>query len=161
MVNHPELLQWDHHIDALEQERRISIANALELRLSCTNSSTCSKYRIWETFWSLLDLNHIPVDKHDGTQCYWGTHKLYKIFPMKVSSTRTLVIIHFWRTHFTKFKQIDMSTTHLRLKSLSGTSIHPIMVTQRSWMLNSHPFRSISISPPIPEIRLFLWPLTL
>ena len=28
--------QW-HHLDGLVQERRNSIANALELRLSCTN----------------------------------------------------------------------------------------------------------------------------
>ena len=31
---------WQHDIDELVQERRNSIANALELRLSCTNPST-------------------------------------------------------------------------------------------------------------------------
>ena len=31
------------HIDGLMQERRNSIANALELRLSCTNPSRCAK----------------------------------------------------------------------------------------------------------------------
>ena len=31
----------EHHIDGLVQERRNSIANALELRLSCTNPSIC------------------------------------------------------------------------------------------------------------------------
>ena len=31
------------HIDGLVQERRNSIANALELRLSCTNPSTCDQ----------------------------------------------------------------------------------------------------------------------
>ena len=41
-------------------------------------------------------------------------------------------------------------------RSLSGTSTHPTMVTQRSWSWNNlHPFCSMSISPPIPEIRLF------
>ena len=44
-------------------------------------------------------------------------------------------------------------------RSLSGTSIHPTMLTQksisRSWMDDSHPFRSMSVSHTIPEIRLF------
>ena len=33
--------QWELNIDGLVQERRNSIANALELRLSCINPSTC------------------------------------------------------------------------------------------------------------------------
>ena len=32
-------MQWWHHVDGLVQERRNSIANALDLRLSCTNPS--------------------------------------------------------------------------------------------------------------------------
>ena len=39
--------QWrqsSHHIDGLVQERRNSIANALELRLSCTNPSILHMY---------------------------------------------------------------------------------------------------------------------
>ena len=48
--------------------------------------------------------------------------------------------------------QIDKVRRHQ-----SGT--HPTMVAQRSkswsWMDDSHPFRTISIGPPIPEIRLF------
>ena len=43
--------------------------------------------------------------------------------------------------------------------SLFGTSTHPTIVTQRSqslsWMIDSHRFCSMSVSPPIPEIRLF------
>ena len=36
------------HADGLVQERRNAIANALELRLSCTNTSMCrSKILIW------------------------------------------------------------------------------------------------------------------
>ena len=51
--------------------------------------------------------------------------------------------------------QLDMSTARRRLKSpksLYGTSTHPTMVTHRSqswsWMIDSHPFHSMSISPP-------------
>ena len=54
-----------------------------------------------------------------------------------------------------------MSTTRRRRKSpqwLYGTSTHPTMVTHRSqswsWIIDSHPFRSTSISPLIPQIRL-------
>ena len=54
-------------------------------------------------------------------------------------------------THF--HIQLDMSTARWRLKSpqsLYGTSTHPTMVTHRSWswswMIDSHPFRSMSIS---------------
>ena len=32
-------MNWQHNIDGLVQERHNSIANALELRLSCTNLS--------------------------------------------------------------------------------------------------------------------------
>ena len=55
--------------------------------------------------------------------------------------------------------QLDMSTARRRLKSpqsLYGTSTHPTMVTHRSqswsWMIDSHPFHSMSIKP---QIRLF------
>ena len=54
-------------------------------------------------------------------------------------------------------EKLDMSTARQRLKSpqsLYGTSTHPTRVTHRSrswsWMINSHPFRSMSISPPPP-----------
>ena len=58
-----------------------------------------------------------------------------------------------------KILQLDMSTARRCVKSpqsLSGTSIHPTMVTNRSrsWMIISHPFRSMSISPSIPKIRV-------
>ena len=55
-----------------------------------------------------------------------------------------------------------MSIARQRLKSpqsLCGTSTHPTTVTHRSqswsWMIDSHPFRSMSVSPPNPQIRLF------
>ena len=35
---------WRHHIDGLVQERRNSIASAMELRLSCTNPMICCVY---------------------------------------------------------------------------------------------------------------------
>ena len=54
-----------------------------------------------------------------------------------------------------------MSTARRCLKSpqsLSGTSTHPTMVAHRSrlwsWKIDLHPFCSMSICPPIPQIRL-------
>ena len=62
--------------------------------------------------------------------------------------------------------KLDMSTARRLLKSpqsLSGTSTHPTMVAHRSrswsWMIDSHPFCSMSICPTIPQIRPFqFWP---
>ena len=42
-----------HHIDALVQERRNSIAKALELRLSCTNPLICC-YTLMGALWHLF-----------------------------------------------------------------------------------------------------------
>ena len=60
------------------------------------------------------------------------------------------------------YMKLYMLMTHRCLKSprsLSGTSTHPTMVTQKSisWSQkeNSHPFYSLSISHPIPEMRPF------
>ena len=46
------------HIDGLVQERRNSIANALELRLSCTNPSICGILQVCPTMavWSIWNL---------------------------------------------------------------------------------------------------------
>ena len=56
-------------------------------------------------------------------------------------------------------RYVDSTLTSEVTWSLSATFLHPTMVTQRpwswSWMINSHPFRSMSIRSPIPEIRLF------
>ena len=59
-------------------------------------------------------------------------------------------------------KELDMSTARRRPKSpqsLCGTSPHRTMVTHGSqpwwWMIDSHPFSPMSISHPIPQIRLF------
>ena len=69
--------------------------------------------------------------------------------------------IYFRKLHHNK---LDMSTARRRLKSpqsLYGTSTHPTMVTHRSqswsWMIDSQPFLSMSISAstPIHQIRLF------
>ena len=46
-----------HHFDGLVQERRNSIANALELRLSCTNPSICVV--------SLGTVKYIPGEEYD------------------------------------------------------------------------------------------------
>ena len=61
--------------------------------------------------------------------------------------------------------KLDMSTARRRLKSprsLSGTSTTSPWSHKSiswSWMNDSHPFPSLSIGCPIPEIKLFrLWP---
>ena len=41
----------DHNINGLVQERRNSIANALELCLSCTNTSICCVIFAWYYAW--------------------------------------------------------------------------------------------------------------
>ena len=41
LQQHDRQIDKTIHIDGLEQERRNSIAKALELRLSCTNPTTC------------------------------------------------------------------------------------------------------------------------
>ena len=65
--------------------------------------------------------------------------------------------------------KLDMSTARRCLKSpqsLYGTSTHPTMVTHRSqswsWMINSQPFLSMSISAPPPFLKKGYhkpWPL--
>ena len=65
-----------------------------------------------------------------------------------------------------KYYKLDMSTARRRLKSpqsLYGTSTHPTKVTHRSqswsWMIYSHPFRSMLISPAFLKYGYFkLWP---
>ena len=67
-------------------------------------------------------------------------------------------------TNLHSLYKLDMSTARRRLKSpqsLYGTSTHLTTVTHRSqswsWMIDSQPFLSMSISAstPIPQIRLF------
>ena len=54
---------------------------------------------------------------------------------------------------------VDGMPTSEITRSLSRTSTHPTLVTRTSrswsWMINSHPFCSMLIDPPIPKIRLF------
>ena len=61
-----------------------------------------------------------------------------------------------------KTKKLDESKACQHLKSpqsLPGRSLHLTLVTKSSrswsWMTESHPFCSVSIDPPIPEIQLF------
>ena len=63
MVNHALLKQTDH-INGLVQERRNSIANAMELRLSCANPSTCW-LPCYHWLWRLHDY-HSPSLKQLG-----------------------------------------------------------------------------------------------
>ena len=46
----------EDHSDGLVHERRNSIANALELRLSCTNPSICIAYLIHSIISTVLGL---------------------------------------------------------------------------------------------------------
>ena len=49
------------HIDGLVQERHNSIANALELRLSCTNPLICIIFSHWQRPWSATDRKQAQV----------------------------------------------------------------------------------------------------
>ena len=81
------------------------------------------------------------------------------IMMLKEMWQAALTILKCWHipcVHLNK----TMPTASRHLNSpllLPGTSTHNPMVTHRSWswMINSHPFRSMSISLPIPWIRLF------
>ena len=98
------------------------------------------------------------VDLLLSSEAFCGIH------PRAISHQVLINLIHNICLEITLFK-LDMSTARQCLKSpqsLYGTSIHPTMVTLRSWsqswMIDSHTFRSMSISPPcphIPQIRLF------
>ena len=50
----------DMHIDGLVQERRNSIANALELRLSCTNPSIWPSSVLCEEHYTMVKTSHFP-----------------------------------------------------------------------------------------------------
>ena len=54
-------------------------------------------------------------------------------------------------------RYVDSTLASEVTRSLCGTSTHPTMVTksQCQWVDNSHPFCTVSIGLPIPEIRLF------
>ena len=46
-----DISMWSNSIHGLVQERRKSIADALELRLSCTNLSICGCNSLWHIVW--------------------------------------------------------------------------------------------------------------
>ena len=62
---HLNVEKW-YQIDGLVQERCNSIANALELHLSCNNPSKC-KYRmyVWSDHWIRQIAFHNKENKHD------------------------------------------------------------------------------------------------
>ena len=51
-----------YHINGLVRKRRISIANALELRLSCTRPSISTSACWWLTFFYLLNTSTNPLN---------------------------------------------------------------------------------------------------
>ena len=55
------------HSDGLMQAKRNSIANTLELRLSCTNPSTCGAYNI--VIWNVDWLAVFQIGSHLITYC--------------------------------------------------------------------------------------------
>ena len=50
-INNISSEKANYDIDGLKQERRISIANALELHLSCTNPSICPQNFVLQYWW--------------------------------------------------------------------------------------------------------------
>ena len=91
-ITRPQWINTIRHIDVLVQERRNSIANALELRLSCTNPSTYT-LRNW-----------VIIDSGNGmspVQCNY-THKI--IFREIMTKIQISIIgnqrgkLNFWDT---------------------------------------------------------------
>ena len=115
----------------------------------------------WHLFCFLVYLNNI----YDRP--LWYKHVLIK----KTYFFLLLKRQHFWCPLIHKFisdgmvfpRWLDMSTAHQHLKS--PRSLSPVHSPTPPWLPKGHghghrwsakiPFRSISISPPIPEIRLF------
>ena len=88
--------------------------------------------------------------------CWW--------FETPCSSCNVTVIWYIYATPSCLYCwKLDMSTARDVLSHGSHYPVHsptpPTMVIQRSrswsWKVDSHTFRSMSIGPPIPEIRLF------
>ena len=65
------------HIDGLMQERRNSIANALELCLSCTNPSTCD----------VSAVSTMKGNSYAGKTCFALIAHLYSFLQATTSST--------------------------------------------------------------------------
>ena len=90
---------------------------------------------------------------------------LFVMYTLKIQVIQTVNIRHKKQSYeIWSIKKLDMSMARRHFKtpqSLYGTSTHPTMVTHRSqswsWMIDSHPFRSMSITHPhpIPQISLF------
>ena len=87
------------------------------------------------------------------------TSVTFDLWPWPLAWTLLLSLVitpeNFMMIRWWEHSELDMSTARRRLKSpqlLYGTSTHPTMVTHRSqswsWMIDSHPFHSMSISPP-------------
>ena len=108
-----------------------------------------SKYLFW---FCVSNRNHKQTAQFHYCHSYTGPCiKWTFIWHFRISINR-----------ITYFIELDMSSARRRRKSpqsLSGTSTYPIMVTHRSlswsWMVDSHPFRSMSVSPSSSQIRLF------
>ena len=68
ILSQPELKEWykyQVHIDGLVQERCNSIANALELRLSCTNHQYLSSFKTIQHVTYLLENNFSKISFRD------------------------------------------------------------------------------------------------
>ena len=103
-LDHPDVMKrahtslWDHDIDGLVHERRNYIANALELRLSCTNPS------IWLVFcefrvWSMLYLCYCSVVCHivQYWAMLWKQHvSVYDAVKVILSNKNVMIYATVW-----------------------------------------------------------------
>ena len=93
--------------------------------------------------------------QNDAATAFWCHNEVIIAFCVRWVQFLILPWAFMTNDNSTSEEKLDMSTARRRLKSphsLYGTSTHPTMVTHRSqswsWMIDSHPFHSMSISPP-------------
>ena len=92
------------HINGLVQERHNSIANAMELHLSCTNPSMCNKSTSWELFFRLIYYcNWYFYFSVNGPVKCW-LDPLYTPLPMVYQRGFGFVVCSFlsWKQHQTQ-----------------------------------------------------------
>ena len=117
------------HVDGLEQERRNSIANELELRLSCSNPSMCTIIRTkfsWEypqttiMFFSIMSSSILHDDNLKHSLCNFHDEHfkghLYSCHCFDATDTRaTMMLEHHWQHSKREPQVIIVSCLHSSL----------------------------------------------
>ena len=128
---------WDHyHLDGLVQERCNSIANALELRLSCTNPPIYAQRKI------KLTSDHPETGSHND-----------------VDLTKTLDLTKSMYNSIVKIKRINRTlriTFHRNICQNLNTFSHE-NVLDIYWVSNFCPNKSIGCNCSLAKLPLKVW----